>query len=274
MAKISAGLDFRWLRPDDRLLSKVVSWNDAMVFSGDPAERNALMLKGYFRAGHILIDQCRENLNEGHLLIYPILFCYRHALEMAMKDLLESYGHRFGVSVPGLDHNLWRLWESCRAIFAQIDNQSVATDTSIVERLIKEFHDLDARAEAFRYPVKKDGTVIDLPNDAFNLTDLRGVVESLENFFSGADGYLDELCSASDEMQYYGEFFRSDDSIAFRSLQRRLLRLWSSYDFYATPSVVLTLTPASRKRSSCKEVLGGFDVVGKRAAGYSSFGRS
>jgi hypothetical protein len=203
MAKISGSLDIRWLRPDDRLLSKVDSWNDAMAFSGDPAERNALMSKGYFRAGYILIDRCRQNIHEGHVLIYPILFCYRHALEMTMKGLLESYGHHFGVPTSEPSHNLWRLWESCKAIFAQIDNQSAAADTLIVEKLIKEFHELDARAEAFRYPVKKDGTLIDLPNDAFNLTDLRGVVESLENFFSGADGYLDELCSASDEMQYY-----------------------------------------------------------------------
>jgi hypothetical protein len=203
MAKISASLDIRWPRPNDRLLSKVDSWNDAMAFSGDPVERNALMSKGYFRAGYILIDRCRQNIHEGHVLIYPILFCCRHALEMTMKGLLESYGHHFGVPAPGPSHNLWRLWESCKAIFAQIDNENAAADTLIVEKLIKQFHDLDARAEAFRYPVKKDGTLIDLPNDAFNLTDLRGVVESLENFFSGADGYLDHLCSASDEMQYY-----------------------------------------------------------------------
>jgi hypothetical protein len=203
MAKISAGLEMRWPRPDDRLLRKVVSWNNAIAFSDDPAERHALMLKGYFRAGHVLVDQCRKNPNEGHVLIYPILFCYRHALEMTMKGILDSYGHHYGVSAPKPDHNLWRLWESCKAIFAQIDNESAAGDTSIVEKLIKEFHDLDARAEAFRYPVKKDGTLVDLPNDAINLIDLREVVESLENFFCGADGYLDHLCSAIDEMQYY-----------------------------------------------------------------------
>jgi len=203
MAKISSTLDFRWPRPDDQLLRRVVSWYDAMVFSDDPVERHALMSNGYFRAGHVLIDQCLENFHERHVLIYPILFCYRHALEMTMKGLLESYGHRFGVSAPEPNHNLWRLWESCKAIFAQIDNENSAADTLIVEKLIKEFHDLDARAEAFRYPVKKDGTSIDLPNDAFNLSDLRGVLESLENFFSGADGYLDNLCSASDEVQDY-----------------------------------------------------------------------
>jgi len=192
----------RWPRPDDRLLGKVVSWNNAVAFSDYTAERNALMLKGYFGAGHVLVAKCRENLNEGHTLVYPILFCYRHALEMAMKSILDSYGHHFGVSTPMPDHNLWRLWESCKTMFTQIDSEDGAASTLIVEKLIKEFHDLDTRAEAFRYPVKKDGTLIDLPNVAVDLVDLRDVVEGLENFFSGADGYLDSVCSAGDEMKY------------------------------------------------------------------------
>ena len=161
------------------------------------------MLKGYFRAGHVLVDQCRKNLHEGHTVIYPILFCYRHALEMSMKWLIGNYGHHFNVSEPKPDHDLWRLWESCKTMFAQIDNEDAAASTSIVEKLIKEFHDLDTRAEAFRYPVKKDGTLIHLPNVAVDLVDLRDVVEGLENFFSGADVYLDHLCSATDEMEYY-----------------------------------------------------------------------
>ncbi len=202
MAKISASLEMRWPRPDDRLLGKVLSWNNSVAFSDYPAERNALMLKGYFRAGHVLVDKCRENLNEGHTLVYPILFCYRHALEMVMKLTLDSYGHHFGVSTPMPDHNLWRLWESCKAIFSQIDNESAAVDTSIVEKRLKEFHELDTRAEAFRYPVNKQGTLIPLPCEAIDLINLRDVMEGLENFFSGADGYLDNLCSASDEMQY------------------------------------------------------------------------
>lgn len=36
-----------------------------------------------------------------------------------------------------------------------------------------------------------------------DLIKLRQVMEGLENFFNGADGYMDDLCSASDEMEYY-----------------------------------------------------------------------
>jgi hypothetical protein len=198
MAKISEGLEFRWLRPDDRLLRKVASWSKAVAFSDYPAERHALMLKGYFRAGHVLVDQCHKNPHEGHTMIYPILYCYRHALEIAMQWIVTRYGQHFSVSLPEADHNLWHLWGSCKAMFDQIDNEDAAVGTSIVEKLIKEFHDLDTNAQAFRYAVRKDGTLIHLPNVAVDPADIRDVVEGIENFFSGADGYLDELCSASE----------------------------------------------------------------------------
>lgn len=203
MAKISESLEIRWPRPDDRLLGKVGSWDNAGAFSDNPAERHALMLRGYFRAGDLLLDKCRENLNEGHTLIYPILFCYRHALEMTMKGIIESYGSYYGVAAPKPNHNLLRLWKACEAIFKQIDDESAATSTSIVEERIKEFHDLDASAEAFRYPEKKDGTLVVLPNYSFDLSSLRDVIEGLKNFFKGADGYLDHLCSATGEIEYY-----------------------------------------------------------------------
>jgi hypothetical protein len=160
-------------------------------------------MSGYFRGAHALVDHCSTTMYERQTMIYPILFCYRHALEMAMKWTVGSYGHRFGVSLPELDHNLWHLWRACKAMFDQIDDKTAARSTSTVEKLLKEFHDLDIRAEAFRYPMKKDGTLIALPAVAIDLINLRQVMEGLENFFSGADGYLDHLCSASDEIEYY-----------------------------------------------------------------------
>ncbi|MFZ0245591.1 MAG: hypothetical protein WAL68_07940 [Candidatus Binatus sp.] len=202
MAKISESVEIRWPRADDRLLRKAVDWSSAITFSNYSAERHALILNGYFQAGHALVDHCQRNTYERQVMIYPILFCYRHALEMAMKWIVSSYGRPFGVS-PEPDHDLWQLWESCKAIFTQIDDEGAAVSTSTVERLVKEFHDLDIRAQAFRYSVTRKGDLLRLPDIAVDLINLRDVMQGLENFFSGADGYLDHLCSASNEMQYY-----------------------------------------------------------------------
>jgi hypothetical protein len=179
MAKILASLEMPWPCPDDRLVRKAIDWRRATTFPDNPPQRHALILSGYFRAAHALVDHCSTNTYERQTMIYPILFCYRHALEMAMKGIVGSYGHRFGISLPEPDHNLWQLWRTCRAIFNQIDNESAAVGTSTVEKLLKEFHHLDTRAEAFRYPKKKDGTPIPLPNIAIDLINLRQVMEGL-----------------------------------------------------------------------------------------------
>ena len=36
-------------------------------------------------AGAALIEACEEDSHERHFLIYPILFNYRHGIELAMK---------------------------------------------------------------------------------------------------------------------------------------------------------------------------------------------
>jgi len=202
MAKLSADLDMRWPSLDDRLVRKAVDWRKAITFSDYPEQRHVLMLHGYFRAGHALIELCQSETHEGQLVIYPILFCYRHALEMSMKWIIGNYCRRFDVSAPEPNHNLLQLWKSCSAIFEKTDNNTSAVTTAAVEKLLKEFHDLDARAEAFRYPISRNGALISLPNLAIDPTNLREVMEGLENFFSGADGYLDNLCSVDDVRDY------------------------------------------------------------------------
>ncbi len=202
MAKISSSLEQRWPYPDDQLLRKAVNWKNAITFSDYPAERHVLIRNGYFLAGHALVERCQNDTYERQVMIYPILFCYRHALEMTMQWIIGSYGHRYGVSLPTKpDHNLDSLWKCCKAIFTHPDNKRAAVGALTVEKLIKQFHRLDTRAEAFRYAVKKDGTLIRLPDVAIDPVNLREVMEGLENFFSGADGHLDQVCSASDEMQ-------------------------------------------------------------------------
>jgi hypothetical protein len=93
-----------------------------------------------------------------------------------------------------------RSSDRARNAATQISTTLRTSPASTVEKLIKQFHRLDTRAEAFRYPVKKDGTLIRLPNVAIDLINLREVMEGLKNFFSGADGHLDQVCSASDDM--------------------------------------------------------------------------
>jgi hypothetical protein len=145
-------------------------------------------------AGEALIDASSSKPHKRNSLIYPILFCYRHGLELAMKWMITQYGGAAGVSAPKLDHDLWKLWQSCKAVF-QYSDTGAGDDIQAVERVIKNFHELDKSGESFRYSANKHGDLIPLPEGPKDLDNLRDVMKGVAHFFDGWDVYLSDLAS-------------------------------------------------------------------------------
>ena len=148
-------------------------------------------------AGEALIDACQEDPRDRHFLIYPILFNYRHGIELAMKWIIMMYGRYASVSVGEIEHhNLWQLWKLCKKIVIEIGGEDEAIP--VVEQIIKDFHDLDKSALAFRYSQDKNGVLIALPDRMIDMENIRDVMEAISHFFEGADGQLDHNSKAVD----------------------------------------------------------------------------
>ena len=127
----------------------------------------------------------------------PALFNYRHGLELVMKSIISHYASYAGVVIKNTHHhNLWRLWEVTRQIIVVVGSDDPAIPT--VEQVVKDFHDLDRRADAFRYSRDQRGTLIPLPDWAIDLPNLRGVMEGVNNFFEGANAQMEHNVSAMD----------------------------------------------------------------------------
>ena len=89
-----------------------------------------------------------------------------------MKWVIKRYGRYSTVEIRDTDyHNLWKLWEQCRQIIIEVgsENESIA----VIEQVIKEFHDLDKSALAFRYSQNKNGALIALPDGMIDLQNIR-----------------------------------------------------------------------------------------------------
>lgn len=183
----------RWPRRGDRLLRHSDDWNRGVEFSGDRIARHAHIWSGYMSAGSVLVDACEEQGHERHFLIYPILFNYRHGIELAMKWIITMYG---AGGIGEIEHHdLWRLWKVCRPI---IEASGADEGTEFVEKVIKEFHDLDRSALAFRYWRNKQGGLIKLPDGMIDLQNVQDVMNGVAHYFEGADTMLGELSGASD----------------------------------------------------------------------------
>lgn len=152
------------------------------------------------RAGAALVEQCCRDGSVRHDLLYPILYCYRHGLEVAMKWILNQYGHYADIEQYEMNHDLWQLWKRCKKVIIDVggdDSNETIEGINTVEKIVKEFHDLDPRSFAFRYATNTKGATITLPDDSIDLENVRDVMEAVNNFFTGADGLLAHNSSAS-----------------------------------------------------------------------------
>jgi hypothetical protein len=191
-------IEHRWPKKADRLLKPGTDWDTSAGFASHQLARDAYIWDGYMTAGAALIDESERRPMDRDTLIYPILFNYRHGLEAAMKWTIEQYGSLANISLDANDrnHDLWELWKLCKKIFAVAREPSSGEDEAAqaVERVVKDFQQIDKSGTAFRYSKNKNGAIITLPAD-------QRVMEAVDNFFKGTDGWLNSLASV--EPDYY-----------------------------------------------------------------------
>jgi hypothetical protein len=64
----------------------------AANFASNEIAASAFIWGGYMTAGAALIDEVQRQPHNRNLLLYPILFNYRHGLESVMKWTVERRG--------------------------------------------------------------------------------------------------------------------------------------------------------------------------------------
>ena len=192
-------MEHRWPKKGDRLLVSSKDRQTAASFTSHQISREAFIWDGYMTAGAALIDEAQRRPHDRDMLLYPILFNYRHGLEAAMKWTIERYGRLAHVELDVLDHDLWSLWKKCKAILTAVSTTDDDEPLKVVEQVVRDFHGLDKHAVALRYSKNKNGRVILLPDKSIDLENVQRVMEALDNFFTGADGLLADVESASQD---------------------------------------------------------------------------
>ena len=168
-------MDIRWPTENDKLflvegasLARLPIWHGEISFAA----------AGFKSAA----DDMVEALCQGHtdnFWIFPIVYCYRHYLELTLKHLIELF-NRFeetGEEFPRT-HDLMELWQMVRNNCYEPEDLVSVDEIPHVERLIGEFHEFDSRSTAFRYAERVSLSEIDLGN-------LSDVMEGLSNHLEG-----------------------------------------------------------------------------------------
>jgi hypothetical protein len=189
--------EFRWPNVGDQLFKPSNVWMGDAMLAGHASTRLALMTAGYKHAGDALVERALELRAERDFLVYPIIFCYRHYLELALKSMLATYGPNVSVKPDWACHRLDVLWPKFVDMLCRYGVDSTDEAGAAVGRCIGEFAKIDANSFTFRYPVTTKGAPIPVGLDRLDLEALRDTVNGIDNYFTGSDGYLDHLRSSA-----------------------------------------------------------------------------
>lgn len=165
-----------------------------------------LIVEGYREASFELINNLLNDTEIDWLKldskIYPLVFLFRHYLEMILKDTLryenlvrqKNYSHEVGFPPS---HSLIYLWNELKPLiqerytfFDEDLKRKCEENDEIVEKLLTEIEDLDSGSYAFRYPFDKPTKTDErirysLPSMTINIQNLKNVMEKLSAYFEG-----------------------------------------------------------------------------------------
>ncbi len=163
---------------------------------------------GYSRAAGLLIDAAEEGrlLLHPDNLLYPIVFLYRHSVEIRLKLIIAAASYHLTGSIDfdslHKTHSLHRLWNRARELVGEAHPDAADLPLGDAERVLLQLHRLDPHSTAFRYSLTKNGKRHDLGEaprkvDLGNLCD---VMNRLENFLDTWLTIIDEAAQGHFEL--------------------------------------------------------------------------
>ena len=177
------------LKDGDRLFVESEDISDSFL-NRSKKNNEIVMPEAYINTALWLLDLITLSDNnfvkDGY--IFPALYCFRHYLELIMKDSIHYFKlNRREISSDELgysdkEHGLFNLWNSLRNFLD--DNNQVKR----ICKIIKEMDDIDKSSTAFRYAFNhNNGRIVeyDYPATMIYVSELKKRVLQLYNFFEG-----------------------------------------------------------------------------------------
>lgn len=142
------------LLPDEQLLIDQGD-SEEKAFLGFDMNRNRYILS--FREAADTLVTSMMNQGSNDLLVLPILFSYRHWLELQLKDL-AILGMQLRGETPEeiIGHDLRDLWSQARQAIEETFSEG-SLELDAVERIVHQLADLDPNSISFRYATDRIG---------------------------------------------------------------------------------------------------------------------
>lgn len=196
---------FHWPGVGDRLFdSDDLGSKTAYVA---PMDANWMVYaEGYATAAETTVANVNDS--DRNRIVYPVIYLYRHAIELGLKYTLliaRQLLDRSGGLQKG--HSLNNVWCLLKPLLEEIWEDDSTDDLKAVDALIREMDQNDRNAEKFRYPISKDGKRFFGSEEFINLEVFcksgRKILTFLDACSTGIGEYLQVKCEMRDA---YGSY--------------------------------------------------------------------
>jgi hypothetical protein len=193
------------LKPDPEL---GYTGKNAVIYSDKESSNDPdktlwdLYASGYKLAGDSLIEE-HAGASSFNVLIYPIVFLYRHYIELRLKQI-SIYGNEYfeepiitdkeKKEILFKEHKLDKLWELSRKVIEKLFPEEREEKLSSMKKLIDIFIEMDKRSFSFRYPIDTSGNPNHLDKRNFiSVIRLKKIVNELGSYLDGTAGCIYDM---------------------------------------------------------------------------------
>lgn len=182
--------EFRWPMVGDSAFVEAAESLDNAAIAEDDFTRLVLMTDGYKKAADLAVAHCAEHPADRDFLVYPIVFNYRHFIELSLKYQLATHGPSVDMSPNWNTHDLAKLWEAFGEMVDRYRIPDPDDADAVVQSVVAEFAKIDPGSDAYRYPVDQKGKPLPIAFASTHLANLADVMAAVGGYFNGCDGYF------------------------------------------------------------------------------------
>jgi len=187
--------------------------NVVLNFGNSPEDELAPYAGAFHEAAQVLVHKMEISHGYSDLDACPIVFLYRHALELYCKaivlagnDLMRILGKKCPIASNAIWHHkigtlLPAMGEIFRAVNWEWEKGLGGFDSfQQLKTFISEIESIDPNSDAFRYPIKRTGEATMPKNFLFNVIDYAEKMDKLLDLLDGAamgiGAMFDDICAA------------------------------------------------------------------------------
>lgn len=154
------------------------SSNFIISFTSCPKYDFSVYSRGYTQAANCLADLLLQSSHFSDYEAYPVVFLYRHALELSLKHIIYSSSRLAAFqAIDDIDgtlqnsHDLKRLAEMATSSLTRLfpQDESLGELSARVVLISNEFNNIDLRSDGYRYPIDSKGLPSTAKHQCLNL---------------------------------------------------------------------------------------------------------